>query len=113
MCGMNLRYVRENYLKGLEMFGVLETRMLNSSLVWYWIGDKCFNDSDAMPNIVIAETEIPKESEETTTAYMKKRQKEKASLTKKCKNCKKLIPNDLTFCSANCIHVYKRNHRPK
>lgn len=38
--GMNIRYVRENYLKGLELFGIIKVKNVNHDLIWSWIGEK-------------------------------------------------------------------------
>lgn len=66
--GMNIRYIRENYLKGLELFGVIKTRMQNNDLIWNWCGDRCFNNGDIK--------EI-KGIEKTATEYMKKKEEHK------------------------------------
>lgn len=64
VCGMNIRYIRENYIKGIELFGVIKTRMEKNELIWTWMGDKCFNDRDIK--------EI-----ESATEYMQEQQKKK------------------------------------
>jgi hypothetical protein len=55
--GMNIRYIRENYLKGLELFGVIKTRMEKNDLIWNWCGDRCFNNGDIKSIKGIEQTE--------------------------------------------------------
>jgi len=62
--GMNIRYVRENYLKGLELFGVIKTRMEKNDLIWNWQGDRCFDNGDI-------------KSIESATEYMQKEKEKK------------------------------------
>lgn len=64
VCGMNIRYVRESYLKGIELFGIIKTRMEKNELIWTWCGDKCFNNGDIK--------EI-----QSATEYMQEQQKKK------------------------------------
>lgn len=40
MCGMMQRYVKENYLQGLEAFGFINVYMNGTTRVWEWIGIK-------------------------------------------------------------------------
>lgn len=65
MLGMNIRYVRENYLKGLELFGVIKTRMVNNELVWNWYGDKfiCSNNGGELEQVSQSATEYMKEQD--------------------------------------------------
>ena len=62
LLGMNIRYVKENYLKGLELFGVIDTQMVKNDLFWRWKGDICFNGSD-IKNIESATEYMQKKSE--------------------------------------------------
>ena len=42
ICGMNKRYLRENYLEGLEEFGVIKVECISNEYIWNWIGEKAF-----------------------------------------------------------------------
>lgn len=46
MCGMNLRYIRENYLNGLIEFGVIETQIVGNAHYWKWIGKPAFDNKN-------------------------------------------------------------------
>ena len=97
--GMNIRYVRENYLRGLELFGIIKTRMVGNELMWKWMGDKeldscLFNNGS-------------EETEQSATEYMQEQEKKKPRLKNKCKNCGKPIPEALIFCSEKCVSEEK------
>lgn len=40
ICGMMARYVKENYLQGLEAFGFIYVYMNGNIKVWQWVGIK-------------------------------------------------------------------------
>lgn len=42
ICGMQQRYIKENYLDGLEIVGVIDTIMVNNDKFFKWIGMKAF-----------------------------------------------------------------------
>lgn len=44
ICGMNIRYVRENYLDGLFCFGVLKQIEKHNDIYWEWIGIKALTE---------------------------------------------------------------------
>lgn len=46
ICGMQKRYVRENYVEGLIEFGVLDTVVVKNEVFWKWRGIEAFNNSD-------------------------------------------------------------------
>lgn len=50
ICGMNKRYVRENYLEGLEEFEIIKTEQDGNELSWYWIGEKAFTEKGVKHN---------------------------------------------------------------
>lgn len=52
ICGMNVRYVRENYLEGLIEFGVIQVHNSENDVFWTWIGRKAFdrNISETLEN---------------------------------------------------------------
>ena len=69
VCGMNIRYVRENYLKGLELFGIIELSHEKNCVFWNWLGDK------NVLNLAVYE--------ETATEYMKRKDIEKKERKKR------------------------------
>lgn len=73
--GMNIRYVRENYLRGLELFGVIKTKMVGNELIWKWMGDieldQCLSNNGY------------NEQEQTATEYMQEKEKQKKKEKKK------------------------------
>lgn len=40
VCGMNIRYVRENYLEGLIEYGIISINCENNDIAWNWVGCK-------------------------------------------------------------------------
>lgn len=57
VCGMNRRYIRENYLDGLEEYGVIETKTFNNELTWNWIGERAFEKFTPKNNPELKETD--------------------------------------------------------
>lgn len=96
VCGANIRYIRENYLKGLEMFGIISVTHSHNITVWKWIGDKAFNNGDIKEII---------EPEESATDYMKRKDKEK--IKGACEVCGKPTIENNRFCSSACIKKYR------
>jgi hypothetical protein len=46
LCHMSARYLKENYLKGIEAFGIIETYTNEFNVVkWKWIGIKALRDN--------------------------------------------------------------------
>lgn len=44
MLGMKARYVREDYLEGLESWGIIVTEINKNTKLWHWIGKKTFDN---------------------------------------------------------------------
>jgi predicted nucleic acid-binding Zn ribbon protein len=46
LCHMSARYLKENYLKGIEAFGIIETYTNEFGVVkWKWVGIKALRDN--------------------------------------------------------------------
>lgn len=43
VCGMQTRYIRENYLEGLQYFGIIDVKAIKNDIIWNWIGQKAIN----------------------------------------------------------------------
>lgn len=48
ICGTSKRNLRENYLEGMEAFGIIRVRSEGNTIIWTWIGVKVFENE---PNI--------------------------------------------------------------
>lgn len=99
--GMNSRYVRENYLKGLMYFGVIKLYQEGHNTRWKWIGETAFNGK-------ISELEQLQPPPKALGKELDKPEgyDEYVGNTRKCKNCKKEIPEDKIFCDENCVREY-------
>ena len=66
ICGTGQRYIRENYLEGLEEFGVLSVQSNGRDIIWTWVGVKAFDGKLDLSEIIEPskqKTEIEKEME--------------------------------------------------
>lgn len=110
-CGMNGRYIRENYLKGLELFGVIKVQMIGNMLVWSWVGDKAFSNNGDNMVIEKIDDELNMDSETPVTDYILKQERKKRKYRNNCKNCDKPIPESIDFCSDECMSKYREKHK--
>jgi len=46
VCGMQKRYVRENYIEGLVEFGIIHIMNIKNEVVWQWVGEKAFDGTE-------------------------------------------------------------------
>lgn len=100
--GMNPRYVRENYLKGLMYFGVIKIYELNHNTIWKWIGINAFNNGSGNLSAIKEITQEIRKAKEPEKKYESKN---------KCLNCGKEVINK-TYCNEDCVREYylsKRN----
>lgn len=74
ICGMQKRYVRENYIEGLVEFGIIKTTVLHNEVVWKWIGIKAFEKNNTTFMQYVREKE---EKEEQEKQKKKKKGKDK------------------------------------
>lgn len=95
--GVNPRYVRENYLKGLMYFGVIKLYRNGNALYWEWVGEKAFSGSA-----------IPSEPEQKMKE-LNDTEKEKTKEENKCPNCGKKLEKDKKFCNEKCVSEYYLN----
>lgn len=63
ICGMQKRYVRENYIEGLVEFGIIKTVVLRNEVMWKWVGIKAFEKDKATFMEYITEKEKEKKGE--------------------------------------------------
>jgi len=66
ICGMSKRNVRENYIDGLEAFGIIQTKVISNDVYWNWIGIKALNDEETFMQYVTRQEKEKKENEEKT-----------------------------------------------
>ena len=104
--GMNPRYIRENYLKGLMYFDIIKLYQKGNSNYWRWIGVSAFNGHSELKNLIapipppiIIKEELLKEEKIIKTPPKEK----KKNL---CKNCKKEIPETSIYCNEKCVREY-------
>lgn len=101
--GVNPRYIRENYLKGLMYFDIIKLYRNGNTLHWKWIG------VDALEGAI-----IPTEPEEIMMEIKEdsiepeKVIKEIRKETKKgcCPSCGKKLKKGKKFCSEECLRKY-------
>jgi len=95
--GVNPRYIRENYLKGLMYFGVIKLYRNGNTLKWEWTGEKAFNGVNIIPT---EPEQIMKDLDDL--------EKEKPEETKEgyCPNCGKKLKKDQKFCNEKCVSEY-------
>ena len=88
VCAMTRRNLKENYIEGLDAFGIIKTKSEGHELLWLCVGERAFN------GINISEFQKPK------------------SMKNHCKNCDKEIPSGNNFCSIGCINAMKDKLTP-
>jgi len=101
--GVNPRYIRENYLKGLMYFGVIKLYRNTNTLNWQWVGES------ALTGAV-----IPSESEQVMNKLQDIEKEETKKETKKeekpkegyCPSCGKKLKKDQKFCNEKCVTEY-------
>ena len=121
--GINPRYIRENYLKGLMYFGVIKLYQKGNSNYWKWIGVIAFNGHTELkefltpPIPIIIEKPIKKieEKKETIIDKLLKKPEEKKKEKKKevkkekkftCKNCGKETEENRIYCNEKCVRDF-------
>jgi hypothetical protein len=85
MLGLAQRQVRENYIDGLIAFGIIS---LNSDCkAWYWVGSKAIKNqfgklrtNTKEDNEFVVSELIKKETDESATEYMNKKEAEKKNV---------------------------------
>lgn len=92
--GMNGRYVRENYLKGLTYFKIIECFHNGNVYFWRWIGEKA---------LIISETPFMDSVKEQQKPILKNKIVEHEGY---CLNCGNEIPKDKRFCNESCVRKY-------
>lgn len=103
--GVNPRYVRENYLKGLIYFGIIKLYRNSNTMCWEWVGESALIGSV-----------IPSEPEQVLNNLRdienNKTRKEKPKEAKKeirkgyCPNCGKKLKKNKKFCNEECVKGY-------
>lgn len=46
ICGMSKRNVKENYIEGIEGFGIIKTAVIHNDVIWTWVGIKAFENDN-------------------------------------------------------------------
>lgn len=93
--GVNPRYIRENYLKGLMYFNVIKLYRNGNTLKWQWIGEKAFDGVNIIPS-------EPEQIMENLTDLEKKEETKKGY----CPNCGKKVKKNQRFCNEKCVSEY-------
>jgi len=75
ICGMQKRYVRENYIEGLVEFGIIKTTVLHNEVVWNWVGLKAFDRNNTTFRQFVEQKEKEKEEQEKKGKDKKKGEK--------------------------------------
>lgn len=103
--GMNSRYIRENYLKGLLYFDIIKLYRNSNALYWQWVGESALKGSviPTEPEQVINDLlDIEnQETEETKEVAEPEETKEGC-----CPNCGKKLKKNTKFCSEECLKKY-------
>ena len=77
ICGMSKRNVRENYIDGLDAFGIIETKVISNDVFWTWKGIKAFNSEESFMQYVAREEKEKEEKERKEKKEKKKKEKQK------------------------------------
>lgn len=107
LLGMQTRYVKDSYLKGLVLFGIIELEQIGHSQRWYWIGEKAFDGQKPLIEALIQPP--PERSQEEIVQTIKEMNDLKRKpITQKiifCSNpeCNKPLPPNKVYCDENCL----------
>ena len=83
VCGMSKRNVRENYIEGIEEFGIIKTTVIGNEVIWTWIGIRAFGElNEPFMNHVKREQKKEKEKEKEEKEKKRKEKKEKGDKNK-------------------------------
>ena len=139
--GMNSRYIRENYLKGLLYFDIIKIFRSSNVLYWKWIGESALNSSVILdePEQVLDKNQEIKETKDIKKSepdYEKEWEKVKAEAKKKtekkpekknpepvkeleeikegcCPTCGKKLKKNMKFCNEECLRKRYKKKKEK
>ena len=139
--GMNSRYIRENYLKGLLYFDIIKLYRNSNALYWQWIGESALKGSVIPSNSeqVLDENQEIKEIKDIKKPepdYKKEWKKAKVEAKKKpekkpekknpepvkeheeikegcCPICGKKLKKNMKFCNEECLREHYKKKKEK
>ena len=108
--GVNPRYIRENYLKGLMYFNVIKLYRNGNTLKWQWIGEKAFHGVNIIPTepeqTMEGLTDLEKSHSPKQQAEEIAKELEKETKKGYCPNCGKKVKKNQRFCNEECVSEY-------